>query len=225
MKSLRWRMMALLMIGSIVNYLTRSTLGVAAPTILHDLHITAQQYSWIVGTFQGAIMLQPICGYVLDVIGLKAGFAMFAIAWSIVSMAHGLAHSWPAFAGLRGLLGFAEGCANPAGMKATAEWFPAKERGLAGGLFNIGASVGSMLAPPLVVWAILSYDWQTAFVITGGIGLVWVVLWLLFFETPDGHRALGSEERELIVEGQERHLAGGARPSPGQILRQRNFWG
>ena len=174
MKSLRWWMMALLMLGSIINYLTRSTLGVAAPTILQDLHITAQQYSWIVGTFQGAIMLQPICGYVLDVVGLKAGFAMFAIAWSLVSMAHGLAHSWPAFAVLRGLLGFAEGCANPAGMKATAEWFPAKERGLAGGLFNIGASVGSMLAPPLVVWAILSYNWQAAFVMTGLIGLVWV---------------------------------------------------
>src|SRR4026207_808071 len=113
MKSLRWRMMALLMIGSIINYLTRSTLGVAAPTILQDLHITAQQYSWIVGTFQGAIMLQPICGYVLDVVGLKAGFAMFAIAWSFVSMAHSLAHSWPAFAGLRGLLGFYAGCAHP----------------------------------------------------------------------------------------------------------------
>ena len=81
MTSLRWRMMALLMLGSIINYLTRSTLGVAAPTILQDLHITTQQYSWIVGTFQGAIMLQPICGYVLDVVGLKAGFAMFAIAW------------------------------------------------------------------------------------------------------------------------------------------------
>ena len=152
MKSLRWWMIALLMIGSTINYLTRSTLGVAAPTILRDLHISAQEYSWIVGTFQGAIMLQPICGYVLDVVGLKAGFAMFAVAWSIVSMAHSLAYSWPVFAGLRGLLGFAEGCANPAGMKATAEWFPAKERGLAGGLFNVGASVGSMLAPPLVVW-------------------------------------------------------------------------
>ena len=142
MKSLRWRMMAVLMIGATINYLTRSALGVAAPTILQDLHITAQQYSWIVGTFQGAIMLQPICGYVLDVVGLKAGFAMFAIAWSLVSMAHGLAHSWPAFAVLRGLLGFSEGCANPAGMKATAEWFPAKERGLAGGLFNIGSWCG-----------------------------------------------------------------------------------
>src|SRR4029078_10895591 len=90
---------------------------------------------------------------------------------SLVSMAHSLAHSWPALAGLRGLLGFAEGCANPAGMKATAGLFPAKERGLAGGLFNIGASVGSMLAPPLVVWAILTYNWRAAFVMTGIMGL------------------------------------------------------
>ncbi len=90
MTSLRWRMMALLMVGSIINYLTRSTLGVAAPTILQDLHITARQYSWIVGTFQATIMLQPICGYVLDSVGLKAGFAMFAVLWSIVSMTHGL---------------------------------------------------------------------------------------------------------------------------------------
>src|SRR6187397_1036413 len=226
MKSLRWRMMALLMIGSIINYLTRSTLGVAAPTILQDLHITTQQYSWIVSTFQGAIMLQPICGYVLDVVGLKAGFALFAVAWSLVSMAHSLAYTWPALAGLRGLLGFAEGCANPAGMKATAEWFPAKERGLAGGLFNIGASVGSMLAPPLVAWAILSYDWQTAFVITGGIGIVWVVLWLLFFDTPDRHRALDPSELEYITDGQEKHLQDdGTRPSVRSLLRQRNFWG
>ncbi len=226
MKSLRWWMMALLMLGSIINYLTRSTLGVAAPTILQDLHITAQQYSWIVSAFQGAIMLQPICGYVLDVVGLKAGFAMFAVLWSIVSMAHGFARSWPAFAALRGLLGFAEGCANPAGMKATAEWFPARERGLAGGLFNIGASVGSMLAPPLVVWAILTYDWQAAFVMTGLIGLAWVALWLVFYNSPDRHPRLSAAERDYIVSGQEQHLKGdGTRPSIGRILRQRNFWG
>ena len=99
MKSLRWWMIGLLMIGSIINYLTRSTLGVAAPTILQDLHITAQQYSWIVSTFQGAIMLQPICGYVMDTIGLKLGFAIFATAWSFVCMAHGLAGSWPTLFG------------------------------------------------------------------------------------------------------------------------------
>ena len=126
------------MLGSIINYLTRSTLAVAAPTLLKDLHVTEQQYSWILNTFQGAIMLQPLCGYLMDAIGLKLAFAIFAVAWSLICMAHGLAHQWQVLAGLRGLLGLAEGSANPAGMKATAEWFPAKERGFAGGLFNIG---------------------------------------------------------------------------------------
>ena len=91
-------MIGLIMLGSIVNYLTRSTLAVAAPTVLKDLHITTQQYSWIVGAFQGAIMAQPICGYVLDVLGLKIGFAIFAVAWSLVNMAHCFANSWQAFA-------------------------------------------------------------------------------------------------------------------------------
>jgi ACS family hexuronate transporter-like MFS transporter len=218
-------MIGLIMLGSIVNYLTRSTLAVAAPTILKDLQITAQQYSWIVGAFQATIMLQPICGYVLDVLGLKKGFAIFVTAWSAISMSHGLAHSWQAFAALRGLLGFAEGSANPGGMKATAEWFPASERGLAGGVYNIGASFGSMLAAPLVAWAILRYNWQAAFVITGSLGFVWLALWLLFYDSPERHPALSSEERSYIISGQEKHLRGdGARPSVGAILRQRNFW-
>ena len=186
---LRWWMMGLIMLGSILNYLTRSSLAVAAPTLLHDLHITEKQYSWILGAFQGAIMAQPVCGYVLDVLGLRIGFAIFAIAWSLINMAHGLAGTWQAFAGLRGLLGFAEGSANPAGMKATAEWFPARERGLAGGLFNTGASVGSMLAPPLVAWAILTYNWRAAFVITGSLGLIWAVLWLRFYSGASRCRA------------------------------------
>ncbi|MGJ5817577.1 MFS transporter [Paludibaculum fermentans] len=225
-KALRWWMIGLIMLGSVINYLTRSTLAVAAPTLLQELHISAKEYSWIVGTFQGAIMAQPICGYVLDVLGLKIGFAIFAIAWSLVNMAHALAGSWQAFAWLRGALGFAEGSANPAGMKATSEWFPAKERGLAGGVYNIGASVGSMLAPPLVAWAILVYNWRAAFVITGALGLVWVALWLFLYQSPDRHPALSSEEKAYISAGQEKHLqSDGSRPSLGKILVQRNFWG
>jgi ACS family hexuronate transporter-like MFS transporter len=225
-RGLRWWMIGLLMLGSTINYLTRSTLGVAAQTLMRDLHISTQQYSWIVATFQATIMLQPFAGYVLDVIGLKIGFAIFAVSWSLISMAHGLAGSWQGFAGLRALLGLAEGSANPAGMKATSEWFPAKERGLAGGMFNIGASVGSMLAPPLVAWAILAYNWRMAFVITGALGLVWVALWLLFYQSPSAHRSLSDEERRYIASGQEAHLqADGRRPSIGAILARRNFWG
>src|SRR5262245_54100081 len=203
---LRWWMMALIMLGSILNYLTRSTLAVAAPSVLQDLQITEKQYSWIVTAFQIAIMAQPVVGYVLDVLGLRIGMAIFATVWSIVNMAHGLAHSWPVLAGLRSVMGFSEGSANPAGMKATAEWFPSQERGLAGGVYNIGASVGSMLAPPLVAWAILSYNWQMAFVITGAMGFFWVALWLLFYRSPEQHHWLSGVERDYIAAGQEQAL-------------------
>ncbi len=223
---LRWWMISLLMLGAIINYLTRSTLAVAAPTIMKDLSITTEQYSWITGAFQVTIMLQPLCGYVLDVVGLKLGLALFVTAWSLTSMAHGLAHSWPAFAGLRGLLGLAEGSANPAGMKAVSEWFPAKERGHAGALYNIGASFGSMLAPPLVTWVILYYNWQAAFVVTGGLGLLWLALWLLLYNSPAKHPTLSDQERAHIESGQETHLkSDGRKPSVMSIVRQRNFWG
>jgi ACS family hexuronate transporter-like MFS transporter len=151
---------------------------------------------------------------------------MFAVAWSVICMLHGFATNWQMLALLRGLLGLAEGSANPAGMKAVSEWFPAKERGMAGGIYNIGASFGSMLAPPLVVWAILHYNWQSAFVITGTLGLVWVAIWLLLYDAPARHRRLSSSEAQHIAAGQEQHLEGdGKRPSVSSILRQRNFWG
>src|SRR6185295_14485283 len=145
-------------------------------------------------------------------------------AWSVISMAHGLASSWPALFGLRALLGLAEGSANPAGMKATSEWFPARERGLAGGFFNMGASLGSAVAAPLVAWAILTHSWQFAFVLTGTIGLVWAMLWLVSYDSPSRHRALSESERDYILAGQEPHLAGQGRPAISAVLRQRNFW-
>lgn len=221
-------MIGLLMLGSIINYLTRSTLSVsvAVSPLLRDLSIGEKEYSWITTAFQLTLMLQPVCGYVFDVIGLRLGMMVFAITWSLTNMAHGLAHSWPALAGLRGLLGLCEGSANPAGMKATAEWFPAKERGFAGGLYNIGASIGSMLAPPLVGFAVYYYNWQMAFVVTGALGLAWAFLWLCFYHPPEKHHALSDHERSYISSGQEKHLGSdGTRPSILSILGQRNFWG
>ncbi len=189
-KGVRWRMILLMMLGGVLNYLSRSTLSVAAPTLMHQLHITTEQYGWITSIFSGTLMLQPLCGYVLDVLGLKLGFAIFATVWSLVCMAHGLVTNWQVLAGLRGVLGLAEGGANPAGMKGTAEWFPARERGFAGGIFNIGASAGSMLAPPLVAAMILYYSWQIAFVVVGLAGLIWVAAWLMFFHSPRAHPRL-----------------------------------
>ncbi|HKE94901.1 MAG TPA: MFS transporter [Povalibacter sp.] len=225
-KSLRWWMISLLTIGTILNYLTRGTLATAAPTLMQELHITESQYSWIIGFFQGGIMLQPVVGYILDSIGLKIGLALFASGWAVFTMAHGLGNSWQAFATLRGLLGFAEGTTHTAGMKVVADWFPANERGLASGIYNIGAAVGAAIAPPLVATAIYFYDWRAAFVIIGGLAFVWVALWWRFYDSPAKHRSLSQHERAYIEAGQEEHLTSGAgRPSVWHIVRQRNFWG
>lgn len=223
---IRWLTIGLIMLGAMVNFLSRQTLSVAAPTVIANLHITTEQYGWITAAFQGTIMLQPVVGYIIDVLGVKTGFALFAFAWSAICMAHGFATNWQILAGLRGLLGFAEGAFSPGGLKVVAEWFPAKERGLAGGLYNIGPSIGSMLAPPLVAWAILSYSWQEAFVIVGIISMAWVALWVFFYHPVEKHPALSAEERHHIVAGQESFLQDEARKPPVlSILKRRNFWG
>ena len=223
---LRWLTIALIMVGAMVNFLSRQTLSIAAPTVIADLHITTQQYGWITSAFQGGIMLQPVVGYVIDVLGVKSGFALFAFLWSVICAAHGLAGSWQILAGLRGLLGFAEGAFSPGGLKVVSEWFPSKERGLAGGLYNIGPSLGSMLAPPLVAWAIYAYSWQMSFVIVGAISLTWVALWLIFYRPVRNHPSLSNEERDYILSGQESFLqAQDKKPSIISILKRRNFWG
>ncbi|GAA0448261.1 MFS transporter [Sphingomonas molluscorum] len=209
----------------VINYLTRSILGVAAPAIMAEQHISSAQYSWITGAFQLGIMFQPVAGYLLDLIGLKIGFTLFVAVWSLITMGHGLATGWMGFAGLRGALGLVEGSAQPAGMKLVAEWFPARERGVAGGIYQIGASFGAVFAPPLVAWAVLNHSWRAAFFVAGGLGLLWVIAWLFWYAPPGRHRALSERERTLIVEGQEAALAKRRRRPPlRELLGQRNLW-
>jgi ACS family hexuronate transporter-like MFS transporter len=228
-RGLRWWLIGLVMAGTALNYLTRSVLGVAVAgsTMMADLGIGTEQYSWVTGAFQGGIMFQPLAGYLLDLIGLRTGLALFAAAWGALTMAHGLANGWPALAGLRGALGFAEGTSHPGGLKVVAEYFPAKERGFATGIYNLGASLGGILAPPLVAFSIWMWSWRAAFVLAGGLALGWALAWRLAYRPRADNEALGSEERAHIEAGQEAHLAASdvGRPSPLALLRQRNFWG
>ena len=217
--------MGVFVCAMILNYLSRSILGVAAPAIMDEQGMTTEQYSWVTGAFQVGIMLQPVAGYILDVIGLKLGLVIFVSAWSLLTMAHGLATGWLSFAGLRGALGMVEGAAQPAGMKVVAEWFPARERGLAGGIYNIGASFGAVFAPPLVAWAIYNGDWRLAFYITGALGLVWVIPWLFWYAPPAKHRAISDKERTHILDGQEPGLrAKIQRPVLRKLLKRRELW-
>lgn len=206
-KGIRWWMVALITGGMIVNYLARNTLSVAAPTMMSELNISTEQYSHVVIAWQmGYAFMQPVAGYVIDAIGTKLGFALFAVAWSIACASAAMATGWQSLAFLRSLLGITEAAGFPAAIKATTEWFPAKERSVAIGWFNIGSSIGALLAPPLVVWAILHSGWEVAFIIVGALGLVWTGSWLLFYKHPLNQRLLGDEERDYILAGQESHL-------------------
>ena len=223
---LRWWMIGLITIGTIFNYLTRGLLGVAAATLMTDMGITEKEYSWVNSAFQMGIMLQLLAGYVIDSIGLKLGFGLFALVWAVITMLHGAATNWQVLAGLRAVMGVAEGSAQPGGMKAVAEWFPAKERGFAAGFYNIGASIGAMLAGPLLAFSIMMSSWRLAFVIAGGFALVWVAIWFRYYHSPKQHPKLSKEERELIESGREAHLHSvDAKPSLWSLLKQRNTWG
>ncbi len=226
-KGIRWWMVALVMGGLIVNYLARNTLSVAAPTMMSELTISTEQYSHIVVAWQICYaLMQPIAGYILDAIGTKMGFAIFAIAWSLACAGAAAATGWQSLAFLRGLLGLTEAAGLPAGVKATTEWFPAKERSVAIGWFNIGSSVGALLAPPLVVWAILHSGWQLAFLIVGAAGIVWSVGWLFLYKHPRDQKRLSEEEREYILSGQEAHFKEEPkqRGSWKKIVASRNFY-
>jgi ACS family hexuronate transporter-like MFS transporter len=160
-KGLRWYMIGLVTLGTVLGYLTRNTIAVSAPTLMSELHITTQQYSYIIAAYSACYtLMQPVAGYVLDLLGTKVGYAVFAIMWAIFCAATAMAGSWGGLALARGAVGAAEAAMIPAGLKASSEWFPAKERSVAVGYFNVGSSIGAMLAPPLVVWAIVAHSWQ-----------------------------------------------------------------
>ncbi|WP_168795839.1 MFS transporter [Paraburkholderia aromaticivorans] len=224
MKGLRWWIIGLVMIGVALNYLSRSSLSVAMPTLSKQLGISTQQYSYVVAAFQAAYtVMQPIAGYVLDMLGTKIGFAIFALAWSLANALHGFASGWLSLAFFRGLLGLTEASVIPAGLKVVSEWFPDKERSIATGWFNAGTAIGAMIAPPLVVWCILHSSWQMAFVVTGGLGFVWVAIWLFAYRTPRDHVRLEPSERQYIVDGQSNTDI--EKASWKHILSSRKFWG
>lgn len=225
-KGMRWWMVAIVTFGLIVNYLARNTLSVAAPTMMQEMNMSTQQYSYVVVAWQICYAIaQPIAGYILDAVGTKIGFAVFAACWSVACAMAALASGWQGLAFFRGLLGMTEAAGIPAGVKATTEWFPAKERSVAIGWFNIGSSVGAVFAPPLVVWSIVHGGWKFGFLIVGVLGLIWTAIWVLFYKHPKHQKALSSEEREYILAGQEAQFQADSTPKASwkSIITSRNF--
>ncbi|MDO7843515.1 MFS transporter [Sphingomonas immobilis] len=222
-KHLRWWIVALISCGTILNYLARNSLGVLAPELKGAFDMTTQQYSYVVGAFQLAYtVMQPVCGYIVDRIGLQLGFALFAVVWSVANMLHALAGGWTGLAFFRGILGMSEAAAIPSGMKAIAEWFPARERSVATGWFNVGTSLGAMIAPPIVIAVSLAANWRVAFVVTGGLGLIWAAAWYVLYRSPAQHKAITPEEAAYIAA--DRPPVAPRRASAREILTAPRFW-
>ncbi len=203
-RNLRWWVLVLFLAGVTVNYITRNSLGILAPELKTSLGITTEQYSWIVGAFQLAYtFFQPICGWLIDVIGLKLGFFICAAIWALACLMHAGAASWLHLAILRFVMGGAEAAATPANAKVIGEWFPRKERPIAAGWAGVGFSIGAMLAPPIIYFAHASFGWQGAFLFSGGLALAWVVLWWLFYRDPERHGNLSQDELAFIRQDNE----------------------
>src|SRR5918911_834516 len=223
-RGLRWYILVLVMLGTVVNYIDRNTLGVLAPVLTKELNFTTEQYSYIVAAFQISYsLMQPIAGFITDFIGLRLGYFLFALTWGTACALHALAGSWQAMAGFRAMLGIGEAAAIPSGVKMSTNWFPPKERSIATGWFNTGSSVGAMIAPPLVVWLSLTWGWQEAFIVTGLLAVTVSILWLLLYRDPEKHPRLSEEERAYIV-GDEPTTAL-PKPSMKDVLAKKKFWG
>ncbi|WP_242098453.1 MFS transporter [Sphingomonas sp. CROZ-RG-20F-R02-07] len=222
-RNLRWWMVALICAGTMANYLARNSLGVLAPELKSALTMTTKQYSYVVGAFQLAYtVMQPIAGVLVDRFGLRAGFALFGLAWSAANMLHALAIGWVSLAFYRGLLGLAEAAAIPSGIKAVAEWFPPRERSVAVGWFNAGTSLGALIAPPIVAAVTIWASWRWAFVVTGAIGIVWAAAWYACYRTPETHPSITAEERAMIAA--DRPPATTKRVAAREILGSERFW-
>jgi ACS family hexuronate transporter-like MFS transporter len=187
-----------------VNYIDRQVLGILAPDLQHTIGWSEVQYGYIVTAFQAAYAVGLLlAGRLLDRMGTKAGYAWALIFWSFAAMAHALARTPLHFGMARAALGLGEGGNFPAAIKAVAEWFPRKERAFATGIFNAGTNVGAIIAPAVVPWIALTFNWQWAFIITGAIGLSWLFLWFWLYEAPERHKRVSKEELAFIRQDPE----------------------
>lgn len=181
----KWVVLAFAFSATVINYLDRQTLSVLAPVLLVQYHISAESYSHIVSAFMLAYTISNgVSGRLLDRLGSKAGYAATIALWSAAEMLHALAKGATSFGFFRFFLGIGEAGNYPAGVKLIAEWFSIEERSLASGIFNSGASIGAIMAPPLLAWIALTLGIRAAFLIVGLSGYLWLITWLAVYRTP-----------------------------------------
>jgi ACS family hexuronate transporter-like MFS transporter len=223
---LRWLMIGLIFLATVINYIDRQTVSVLKTQISKDLGLSNSDYAAIQNSFLVFYGIsQMVSGRLYDVIGTRRGFIFSIVVWSLAALAHATARSASAFAVFRAALGFGEAGNWPGAAKVVGEWFPVRERALGMGIFNTGAAVGGALSPPIIAWLALVYGWRMTFVLTGLLGFVWLVLWLALFRTPATHPWITDAERTHILDGAVPAGPGPVwRPGWLQLLQYRQTW-
>jgi ACS family hexuronate transporter-like MFS transporter len=200
----RWTICALIFFATTINYLDRQVIGILKPTLESDLGIGETEYGYIITCFTIAYAIGLlVAGRIIDWLGTKIGYALSLLGWSFAAIAHALARAPFGFGVARAFLGVFEAGNFPAAIKTTAEWFPKKERALATGIFNSGANIGAVLAPVLVPLITITMGWQWAFILTGAVGLIWLIFWFRYYEIPAKQKRLSAEEHTYILSDNE----------------------
>jgi MFS transporter, ACS family, aldohexuronate transporter len=195
--SYRWTICGLLFVATTINYVDRQVLGILAPTLQRDLHWTEADYGDIVSWFSFAYAFGfLVAGRVIDWIGVRRGLAAAVVAWSAAAIGTALARTTAGFSFARAALGVSESAIFPGSIKAIAEWFPQQERALATGIFNAGTNMGAILTPLLVPWIALRWGWQWAFVGTGALGFLWLLIWIPLYRSRETEIVAGAEQVE-----------------------------
>lgn len=196
----RWWICLLLFGATSLSFFDRQVLSILAPEIIHNLNLNDVTYSRIVFAFiLSYTIMFTLGGRLIDWLGLRAGLGLAVAIWTIGSFCHSLVHSAAELGLARFLLGTGEGGCFPGATKGAIEWFPEKERSLAIGFAIGGSSFGAVVAPPLIVWVNSFMGWRGAFMVTGGLGLLWVIVWLFFFQLPRSSSFVSSEELKYIT--------------------------
>ena len=195
----RWFVVVLLFFATTINYIDRQVIGLLKPTLETTFNWTETDYSRIVMSFSATYAIGLVLmGRFIDRIGTKLGYTISVVFWSVSAMLHAFVRGTGGFMAARALLGFGESGNFPAAIKSVTEWFPAKERAFATGLFNSGASIGAVIAPILVPVILAAYGWKEAFVITGALGFVWLIFWIKFYEIPSRKKGISKAEYDYI---------------------------
>lgn len=206
-KGLRWWIVTLVAFATVINYIDRNALGIMWPEIWKDIGLGEGEAKHAYATISTFFLIayaisKGLSGRLFDIIGTRLGFVVSIVVWSISAALHGLAKGVISFSIFRSLLGLGEAGNWPGATKANAEWFPVKERALAQGVFNSGASIGAIISAPLIAIVFTWIGWQMTFVLLGSLGLIWLIPWLLLNRgTPENHPFLSEEEREYILKG------------------------